>query len=87
MLQPLWNIDDVIDALHGPTQVGRLTGTKCAHVTNWRREQRRFPARYYIVLKLALEDEGYYGSLPVMGMWGQYEQTPAGVYVPKQRAA
>lgn len=87
MLQPLWNIDDVLDVLHGPTEVGRLTGNVCAAVTNWRRERGHFPAKYYIVLKMALADEGYYGALPVMGMWGEYQQSPAGLYVPGPKRA
>lgn len=76
MLHPLWNFDDVVEALGGPTAVGRLTGQPASGVCNWKRGPRaRFPPKYYFLIKLALEDKGYYAPLDLFGFVGDFRKS------------
>lgn len=72
-LQPLWTFHDVVDALHGPVAVGRLTGQTCAAVCNWRRYHGLFPCKYYFAIRGALADEGYFAPISLFTFYGANE--------------
>jgi hypothetical protein len=74
-LQPLWDFDDVIEALGGPTAVGRLTGNPASGVCNWKRSHSRFPPKYYFLIKTALQDRGYYAPLDLFGFVGDFRKS------------
>ena len=69
MLQPLWEFNDVLKTLGGATAVARLCKQQPSAVTNWRRRVGRFPCRYYIAIRCALEDRGYYPSLELFNFF------------------
>jgi hypothetical protein len=56
-MRMLHNTDDVIDALGGPTEVGRIIHTSGKTVWQWR--NRGFPPTTYLVLTAALALKGY----------------------------
>lgn len=65
-LTPLWTFDEVVAALGGNEGVGVLTGMSSALVSNYRRKQ-IFPAKYYFIIKVGLEDRGYYAPISMFG--------------------
>jgi hypothetical protein len=69
MLQPLWEFNDVLDALGGCSAVARLCGQQPAAVTNWRRRHGQFPCKYYLTLRCALEDCGFYPNLALFNFF------------------
>jgi hypothetical protein len=74
-MQPLWKFDDVIDALGGPTCVGKLTGNPASAVCNWRRDRGRFPPKYYFIVKEACERRGFYPALDLFGFLGDFKKS------------
>ena len=65
-LIPLWTFDEVVDALGGLKGVELLTGMTSATICNHRRKQ-VFPAKYYFVIKVGLEDRGFYAPISMFG--------------------
>jgi hypothetical protein len=74
-MTPLWSFNDVLDALGGPSAVGRLTGNPPSAVCGWRRARNRFPPKYYFLMKSALEDKGYYAPLDLWGFVGEFKKS------------
>jgi hypothetical protein len=77
MLQPVWTVDEIIKALGGPAQAARLTGCLASGVCNWKRpgKHARIPPKYYFILKVALEDKGYYAPLELFGFLGDFRKS------------
>jgi hypothetical protein len=69
MLQPLWEFNDVLDALGGGSAVARLCEQQPSAVSNWRRRHGRFPCKYYLALRCALEDRGFYPDLQLFNFF------------------
>jgi hypothetical protein len=77
MLLPVWTVDDIVETLGGPTAVGRLTGQPASGVCNWKRpgQSARIPPKYYFIIKVALEDRGYYAPLDLFGFRGDFRRS------------
>jgi hypothetical protein len=58
-LQNLETFDEVVEVLGGKHEVARIcAGQDMAAVCNWRRRRKRFPTKYYIVMKEELNARG-----------------------------
>ena len=74
-MTPIWDFDDVVKVLGGPTSLGRLTGNPASAICNWRRTRKRFPSKYYFLMKGALEDRGFYAPLDLWGFVGEFRKS------------
>jgi hypothetical protein len=70
VMRMLTAFDEVTDALGGAKELARITGTGPSSHATWRK-YRRFPTRYYLVMRCALEDRGYYAPI---SLWGFYTE-------------
>jgi hypothetical protein len=60
-----------MDAIGGPKELARITGTAASSHASWRKYNGHFPTRYYLVMRCALEDRGYYAPI---SLWGFYTE-------------
>jgi hypothetical protein len=67
MKRVLFQFDDVVDALGGPTGVARLTGNLPHAIPAWRRKRGLFPSKHYFLIKCALEEQGLVASTTLFG--------------------
>jgi hypothetical protein len=80
-MTPLWDFDEVVKALGGPSAVGRLTNNPASAVCGWRRTKKgaggtaRFPPKYYWLIKFALEEKGFYAPLDLFGFVGHFSKS------------
>ena len=63
----LTTFDEVVEALGGVGEVGRLTDRSTSAVCNWRRKKQRFPTNLFFVMQQALVARGYAAS---RHLWG-----------------
>jgi hypothetical protein len=74
-MTPLWKVEDVIKVLGGPSAAARLTrrrspGTVCSWSTKG-----QIPPKFYMVIKTALEDKGFYASPAIFGFLGDFKKS------------
>ena len=58
-LKPCQSLEDVFAALDGDNGVMALTKSRQNNVFNWRNAQRKFPAKFYLIMTRALAKKGY----------------------------
>jgi hypothetical protein len=58
-LKPCRSLEDVFAALDGDNGVMALTKSRQNNVFNWRNAQRKFPAKFYLIMTRALAKRGY----------------------------
>jgi hypothetical protein len=73
VLNPLWNVSEVIVALGGPSKIARMTGRSPQAVCNWR--QGTVPPKYEKMLSAALEAKGFYATPAVFGFIGDFRKS------------
>ena len=69
LLKPLWTYDDVVAALGGREGVGRLTRQPPHAVSTWQKQRGKFPTKYYLVMKCALADAGYWAPIDLFAFY------------------
>ena len=63
--------DAVVELLGGKREVGRLTAQNTAAVCNWQRRRKRFPCKYYFVMKKELDARGADAPRHLWGFAGE----------------
>ena len=72
-LIPLWTYDDVVAALGGRNGVAKLTRQPAHAVSAWQNKRGKFPTKYYLIMKCALEDAGY-RVVPTVDLFGFFSE-------------
>jgi len=73
-LSPLWTYDAVLEALGGAREVGALCDQNANAAYAWRSARGKFPSKYYLTMKGALRDKGYWAPI---SLWGFHSKGDA----------
>lgn len=67
----LMTFDEVVEALGGVGEVGKITNRSTSAVCNWRRKKRLFPTALYFTMQAALVERGYAAPRHLWGFIGE----------------